>query len=221
MKKQAGVIAVAVVVVAVVLVASHIGDKGEEETPTETVTPGGEVNIIQTEPAARIVLEAEAAAVDGAIEPPVQVREGVEGASGDACCYIGPEKVNETEEIRQYERGYPNAAAPGYARLAFTAPETGNYRVWLRVRWSDDCGDSLDVVVDGRFLGTVQGNADKDNPRWMWLPLGRAQAPITVHLEAGKEHALTLANREDDLWFDQILLVDAEAVVEPVGILEP
>jgi len=179
---------------------------------------GGSVVTVSSRPAAWIVLEAEDAEE---LEPPVRLAEGVEGASGGRCCYLGPEKVNERPETAQYTKGYAQAAHPGYARIRFGAPTTAVYVVWVRVRWSDDCGDSLDVVLDGTYLGTIQGNADKENPRWIWLRVGGPRDPVTRRLGQGTEHTVTLCNREDDLYFDQVLLVDADSPVEPVGIVAP
>jgi hypothetical protein len=186
--------------------------------PTKAPDPDAEgpaVRIIKPARAPRLVLEAEEA---DAVEPPVRIVADVEGASHGRAAYLGPEKVNESATIRQYNKGYDGASHPGFARWSFVPETSGNYRIWVRVRWSDDCGDSLDVAVDGTYRGTVQGNADKENPRWDWRPLGSDRAPVTVHLEAGRAHTLTLANREDDLHFDQVLLIGESSELVPVGI---
>lgn len=190
----------------------------DKEPELPAADDGGEIRILESGPAARILLEQEA---DARVEPPVRVVMDVPGASGGRCFYLGPEKVNELPETRQYQKGYPEATHPGFARWSFRSPQTANYRIWVRVRWSDDCGDSLDVAVNGAFIGTVQGNADPDEPRWIWLSLGSRNLPLTVHLPADKEHTLTLANREDDLHFDQVLLVEESSPFEPVGVQKP
>ncbi|MFH0910172.1 MAG: hypothetical protein V1918_01495 [Planctomycetota bacterium] len=169
-------------------------------------------------PSVRILLEAEEAEE---IESPVSIADDVPDASKGRCCYLGPEKVNEKPETAQYKKGYPGAEHPGYARLSFLAPETADYTVWVRVRWSDDCGDSLDVAVDDAFWGTVQGNASKYEPRWIWLRVGSPRMPLTRRFIKGTRHVLALCNREDDLYFDQVLLVDAGYDVDPVGIERP
>lgn len=212
MKQILGVIAGAAVLVVVFQFMGPLGVRNEEKPPADD---GGEIEILDTSQGPRVLLDDEDAAE---AEPPVSIDMDVAGASGGRAFYLGPEKVNEQPETRQYRKGYPGAPHPGYARWRFETPQTANYRVWVRVRWSDDCGDSLDVAVNGRFLGTVQGNADKDNPRWMWLPVGTVDQPLTVHLPAETAHTLTLANREDDLHFDQVLLVEAGNAIQPVGV---
>lgn len=211
------IITVAIILAAMVFLFLAIDARPQESESSQPEAAEDVIDIVMISdtPRARILLEAED--VDE-IELPVSIATGIEGASHGKCCYLGPEKVNEKKETAQYKKGYPEALYPGYASVSFKVPETAEYTAWVRVRWSDECGDSLDIALDGKFLGTVQGNSDKKNPRWIWLQLGTARIPLTARLEAGSTHTLTLANREDDLYFDQVLLLDKNQPVEPVGV---
>lgn len=178
---------------------------------------GGSVEEMDYLPEAYLVLNTRDASE---VEPPFTIKEGMIGASGGKCFYIGPEKVNEKPETQQYKRGYLGAANPGYVKYRFKAPHTALYSVWVRVRWSDDCGDSLDICFGDNFFATIQGNSSKYDPKWIWLKAGSFDFPVTKKLEQGKEYTLMICNREDDLYFDQILLIDADAEFEPADILD-
>lgn len=201
-------------------VSNRPGDEDADQGSGSTgdSADGGGVVVIKGEPRRQVLLEAEDAAE---VIPPVSVVDNVEGASGGRACYLGPEKINESPEIADYAKGFPGALHPGYARLKFSVPRSGNYKVWVRARWSDDCGDSLDVAVNGNYLGTIMGNAGRGEPVWHWYSVGAGRNARSVHLEENKGHTISICNREDDLHFDQILIIDAESRLEPVGIISP
>ncbi len=148
----------------------------------------------------RILLEAESPAQ---IEAPAHVVEK-DGASAGKCVFIGPEKVNEKKETAQYTKGHPQAKHPGYARYTITPKTTGSYQLYVRAFWSDACGDSISIsfndVEPQMLAGSTHG-------RWSWNLLrdatGRA---VPLHLNAGEPLTLTICNREDDVYVDQILL---------------
>lgn len=99
----------------------------------------------------------------------------------------------------------------GRAKLAFEIKTEGLYRTWARVRWTDDCGNSLDWSFDGAEPRTI-GN-DKAFEAWHWItgePRKLAPGP----------HALALHEREDGVAVDQILFTTDEAYV-PEGALTP
>ncbi|MCK6474518.1 MAG: hypothetical protein L6R28_22600 [Planctomycetes bacterium] len=99
----------------------------------------------------------------------------------------------------------------GRAKLAFEVKTEGVYRTWARVRWTDDCGNSLDWCFDGAEPRTI-GN-DKAFEAWHWI----AGEPRKL---APGPHALTLIEREDGVAVDQILFTTDEAYV-PEGALTP
>lgn len=205
------------VLAAIILVTTRTGPLGPETVKRLADDTGGDVEEINYLPEGFILIEAENAEK---IEPPVQLSNAVADASNGKCLYIGPEKVNEKAETRQYKRGFLGAANPGYARYSLSPPVTALYSLWIRVRWSDDCGDSLDICFGDKYFATVQGNSAKYNPEWIWLKAGDSSLPLSKKLKKGKKYHLVICNREDDLYFDQILLIDSSSAYEPAGILK-
>jgi hypothetical protein len=218
-KYQYIIIGIALLALIVAMMSSgSLGKKPNDPAATEKNSNNKTSNVEfeDSHPQNYAVLEAEDAIY---IEPPVSVVTGIEGASKDKCCYIGPEKINEKKEVKKYKKGFASAYHPGFAKLKFRCENTANYCIWARVMWSDDCGDSLDIAVNGKFLGTVQGNSAKYSPKWIWLRAGGAY-PLSKRFEAGKDYTIELCNREDDLYFDQVLLLGADEKFQPSGILK-
>ncbi|MFA4985045.1 MAG: hypothetical protein WC712_00535 [Candidatus Brocadiia bacterium] len=81
----------------------------------------------------------------------------------------------------------------------FKVEKAGEYKVWIRHWWQDECGNSLLLVFDDgpELLFGEDGTVS----RWRWPPALRD----TVQLKEG-EHTLTIIPREDGLKFDQIML---------------
>lgn len=164
---------------------------GKSESPTETPSPGagtGPVSIqIQRAEFPRILIEAES----GEIAAPVQVFKDDDKASGGAYV-LAPEGPDHKE-----------MSVGGGITLKFEAPESGNYILWLRGRWCCDCGNSLEVILDGVSLGVVE---DAVLGTWHWVALrGETRELKPVSLRSGS-HLLALLNREDGAAVDQILL---------------
>lgn len=146
------------------------------------------------------------------------------GGSGGAL-YIGPEKFNDTwkgnldagkvtKDDKQF--GHPDASIPGFARYTFRVPETGSYALWVRAFWVDDCGNSVGVAVnDGPLFPLTDSNVG----RWTWRRLENAErAARPFALDAGRDHTLTLVNREDDCYIDQVMFrVIAPGLPVPTG----
>lgn len=208
---------VVAVFAAIILITTRTGPLGPETVKELEDNSGGDVEEINYLPEGYIVIEAENAEK---IEPPVQLSSAVADASGGKCLYIGPEKVNEKKETRQYKRGFLGAAHPGYAKYSVSPPVTALYSLWIRVRWSNDCGDSLDICFGDKYFATIQGNSAKYNPEWIWLKAGDSSLPLSKKLKKGNKYNLVICNREDDLYFDQILLIDSSSSYEPAGILK-
>lgn len=100
------------------------------------------------------------------------------------------------------------AGGLGRAHLVLQVPEAGRFRLWLRCRWSDSCGNSLGAAVgDGPVL-TVGQDAVYD--RWHWVEAGEVEA-------AAGPLSLTLEEREDGVAVDQALLCPADSTFVPAG----
>ncbi len=151
--------------------------------------------------------------------------ERLADTGGGAALYVGPEKFNDNwkENVAagkvtrdESSFGHPDAEYPGFARYAFRVPETGAYELWLLKYWVDDCGNSVDVAIDGAPPATL---TDMIVGRWAWLRLNNADGSARrFTLDAGRDHALTLANREDDCYLETVLLRDADAgLPDPVA----
>lgn len=189
-------------------------DVSSSSTGFETIDAG--------DTSGRIVLEAEAAED---IALPVQRMEGggdiVAGASSGKCCWIGPDKWNESWKPGQVEGewrlGREGAPYPGFARYTYSVPSTAEYTVWVRVYWVDDCGNSLYIGFgdSGDLLPVESPNCGQ----WVWVQLRDAEMkPARVRLEQG-EHSLVICNREDNVYFDQILIRRADRTwPDPTGI---
>jgi len=84
----------------------------------------------------------------------------------------------------------------GTATYHVPVPTPGRYALWLRVWWNGKCSNSICLsipnIADRRVASDSYG-------RWHWLSAGRWKLPKgTV--------ALSLLNREDGAWVDQLLL---------------
>lgn len=219
MKQHLPLLVVVGLVIAALTLSRPLGPPKPE--PSQMAPPaggGGEITVVSGQKVRLVLREAEDAVE---MEFPVQLAEDVDGASHGRCCYLGPEKVNESDAIRGKRKGIPEALHPGFARYSIRVPTAEEYVIWVRTRWSDDCGDSLDVALNGKYVGTITGNAGRDRPRWRWYRVGAGIAETAIHLAPDQDHSLTLCNREDELHFDQILLVPAAARYEPRGVVAP
>lgn len=162
----------------------------------------------------RICFEAESAApvtapmrVTGGDQPlPADAKEAAvwAAASGKAFLEV-PEGVGKPPEVG------------GEATCTFAVKEGGVYYLWCRVWWLDGCGNSVTLHVDGG-QGIAFGQ-DGTYKTWHWV---KAPSKPVLDLAPGR-HTLKLANREDGVRIDQVLLVqekryvpvDVEAVTPP------
>ena len=148
--------------------------------------------------------------------------EAAANAADGKCLYIGPEKVNESEEIKQYPKGHSKAEHPGFFKIPFKVPADDQYDLWIRAYWVDDCGDSVYVTikeVDGaeQPLAVISGSTHK---RWTWNALKDRGSLVLIPLKKDSSYELIFCNREDDLYIDQILLrgYSRRNWPEPTGI---
>jgi len=100
----------------------------------------------------------------------------------------------------------------GKASYQLVSPAAGHWKLWLRVRWSGGCANSILASVDGSPPVSVE---DAIFGRWHWVDV---HPKHTFALPEG-EFELVLGNSEDDVAVDQIaFLPDPKDM--PVGILE-
>jgi hypothetical protein len=84
----------------------------------------------------------------------------------------------------------------GSATLAFDLPESGAYRSWARVRWADECGNSLALAFDGAAKHVFQ---DAVYGAWHWVPVGD-------HEFSAGPHRAAFFEREDGVELSHLLL---------------
>ena len=100
----------------------------------------------------------------------------------------------------------------GRATFVFPVQKEGRYFLWARVWWLDGCGNSLGMHLDDNPAFTF--GQDGTYQRWHWFkaPGNLQQLKLSPGL-----HTLTISNREDGAYIDQLLLTRHERYV-PVGI---
>ncbi|HRU05096.1 MAG TPA: hypothetical protein P5137_04890 [Candidatus Brocadiia bacterium] len=171
----------------------------------------------------KIILEAE----NGKIEAPMAVFtdatpppgvNGPKGASGGKYAET-PEPVDVDPETGKRKENIGGSTA-----LNFTAPQTGDYYIWLRVWWRHKCANSFEAGLDG-MPGLKPGSkphqiTDNTVESWRWLAVGpNVFQPAPIRLEKG-EHTLKITTREDGSVLDQALVVNDPDYV-PSGIEKP
>lgn len=133
------------------------------------------------------------------IEPVMEIWEDPECSGGRAVV------------IRQGAGGGQARAKPnGTAHYLLEVPRAGRYRAWLRMRWLDECSNSMVLVPPAGDQLTLTDAVFK---RWHWV-----RSPAFVLAEGVQE--LVLRNREDGVGVDQLLLTTT-AVPPPEGLLTP
>lgn len=102
----------------------------------------------------------------------------------------------------------------GLATFTFQLTEPGDYVLWCRVWWADECGNSVMVSIDGAKPFTL--GQDTSYQSWHWI---KSEVKIPqLRLEKG-QHTLKLLEREDGIAIDQLLITSDRSYV-PVGIEE-
>jgi len=178
----------------VILVVVSIGCKRETPPVPAGVNAASATEglTIEYETLPSILFEAES----GLVAAPVALYDDAEVSGGKyALAPEGPE--------------HKEVSIGGAVTYAITTPESGEYVLWLRAKWSGDCGNSLGITLDGQDLGEV---GDAVHEKWHWVRLIRKKLKL-----AGGAHTLTVANREDGSAWDQVLLTRDENY-RPAGI---
>ena len=122
-----------------------------------------------------------------ALERPFVLREDVTAARGAALVI---------------EEGRSSQTLVGQVQFPVEAPSRGRYFAWVHVRWNDSCGNSLGLG----FAESPKTFVAQDSlyGAWHWVRGGEFE------LESGP-HTLALAEREDGVAVDQLLLTRDDA----------
>ena len=100
----------------------------------------------------------------------------------------------------------------GETAYSFDVAEAGVYALWIRVRWSGVCANSVTVATRERGGGDVSRHLVGNDPvfkKWHWIPA------FPVELEPGA-HEILLGTREHGADVDCMLLVQDPDYI-PVG----
>ena len=96
----------------------------------------------------------------------------------------------------------------GAATYSITVPHDGEYTLWVRRRWLDGCGNSIWFVFPDMPPCIVgeDGTYIKDKAGWHWSRYGKGGGIVKL-----KKGTITLSvkPREDGIWLDKFLLVEA------------
>ena len=189
---------VALILLAAGLVAGACGCDGSGAGGAGTSPDGGERPgrvEIRYEILPSILFEAEA----GEIEEPVALFEASACSNGQ---YVLAPEGPEHKEI----------SIGGAVTYRIRAAEPGVYTLWLRTHFSGACGNSLDVMLDGAQMGTVEDGVFET---WHWTPLRARRLRLD-----DRPHLLTIKNREDGSAWDQVLLTQ-DRDYRPDGVARP
>ncbi len=124
----------------------------------------------------------------------------IEGASRNTYLEI-PAIAEPSEEDKQ-----------AHAKFKITLEEGGDYVLWMRVWWDDECSNSFRVGINDQSPFILGRN--RVFRRWNWVRSPPRTRQLT--LEAGT-HTLKVLYREDRVRLDQILLTTDPRFV-PVDI---
>lgn len=134
--------------------------------------------------------------------------KAVKGASGDKYLEI-PKQRPVTPVAKADDKHCAELAKKGCATITIEVPKEGQYYLWGRVWWMDECRNSFTVSVDKK-PGFTFGD-DRTFKCWHWV-----KALKKLKLTKGK-HTFLLKQREPGVKIDQLLLADDRRYV-PVGI---
>ena len=102
----------------------------------------------------------------------------------------------------------------GTAEYPFEIEADGQYVVWGRAWWSDKCGNSILVAVDGKQQYDVGDHSSEDPvfETWHWMP------SCVFELSKGP-HTLNVMAKEDGIFIDQWAIAPAGTTPSGVGKL--
>jgi hypothetical protein len=139
--------------------------------------------------------------IASATNAPLDLRDKIaKGASGGR--YL---------EIAQ-GKGNPPDVATGKAVFTIDIPEDGDYILWCRTWWSDECGNSFFINLDEAKPFTLGEDSTFKTWHWVKAPARLKQLTLTKG-----PHTLTVRNREDGVKLNQVLLTNDKQFV-PVDV---
>jgi len=128
---------------------------------------------------------------------------------------IEAESGQVTEPMRVYD-GYVSVApgnnsktsppSTGAVTDTFTVPASATCKLWLRVIAANTADDSFWVRVDGGPW--VLWNIVPTGAAWHWADLRDSSGPVTVSLDVGTPHTVTVAYREDGAKLDRLVVTN-------------
>jgi hypothetical protein len=117
-------------------------------------------------------------------------------------------------DIRQ-GKGNPPKVTTGKAEYQFDVAADGEYFLWCRVWWLDECANSFTMNLDEARSFTFGQDGTYKSWHWVKAPPRLKQ----LSLSKGR-HKLVVACREDGAMLDQVILTTNKRYV-PVGIESP
>ncbi len=108
--------------------------------------------------------------------------------------------------------------ANGYVKLAYTAPTSGTYTIWTRMKTGSAPTEGYILQV-GNQCNVLVGGANGSTTQWQWINYrdGNTNSKVTAQLQAGKSYTIHLAGRENGVKVDKLLLsLDPNCV--PTGL---
>lgn len=124
---------------------------------------------------------------------------------------VWPMEIVDADAVTDHQhfriRQGANLHAPpgkGLCEFVFRTVRPCRVAIWLRMKHSDDCGNAVNVSVDGS-RHTVVGNT-KRHGIWLW-ERARRQFSCQEGL-----HRLTISTHEDGLLFDKIIIVPTQSL---------
>jgi hypothetical protein len=176
------------------------GDQAREDNAARdgAAGDGNGPLIVSAEDLPKILLEAEEATCTLPFK-----REDDADASGGHCLGLPSKGCDGTLHLHIAEEGEP-ARTAGSAAIEFSAPQAGEYVLWMRKWTCCSCGDSWNIAIDGGRPDTM-GNQGTTHRHWAWMLHSDAEGPVVFKLAAGR-HTLSIANRgESGFRIDQVL----------------
>lgn len=177
------------------LLATANCSRAPKESPPGTT--GGKLAPSAVEDGFHVVVEAEAYS---AIHAPIAAA-AERDASGGNCVRIPLTVTGDKEKSKPKE---------GRLELKVTLPAADAAHCWFRAYWRGVCSNSFTLDIPGQRQFTV--GEDNTYNAWHWVKLRGPGLPL-----AAGEHTITIAEREDGIAIDQ-LVITSDADFVPSGI---
>ncbi|TAH34067.1 hypothetical protein EYC59_03660 [Candidatus Saccharibacteria bacterium] len=98
-----------------------------------------------------------------------------------------------------------------------SAPASGSYRVWTRLKTADSTKNSVYMEIDGTTCNVVVGGASLTANTWTWVDYqsGTSTNKFNVTLAAGS-HTVVMAGKDDGVMVDRVIFTQDTSCV-PTG----